>query len=235
MPRWRISVYDAALVDAPLLLPPGPIRFVYLREGEATVRDGSEPGALAEDQGRFCQGPAQLSGKGIAWIYEAGSDGPFLDGPGISLVLSRPVVLDAPGPRLVRADRIESAAGSATPRHGHRGPGIRRLLYGRILGEIGESFERIDPGHAWFETGTDPVIGTNVHTSYSAFVRVTVLPPELQGGKTSFVATDAAEAAKPRAVQNRIFGEEIVEVTGGSDNTCRATPRSESLSGRHVR
>lgn len=213
MLRWRISVYDAALADAPLRLPPGPIRFIYLREGEATVREGSEPGALAEDQGQFCQGSAQLSGKGVAWIYEAGSDGPFLDGPGISLVLSRPVVLDTPGSCLVRADRIESAAGSATPRHRHRGPGIRRLLYGRILGEIGESFERIDPGHAWFESGSDPVIGTNVHTGNSAFVRVMVLPLELQGGKTSFVATDAAEARKARAVQNRIFGEVVVEVT----------------------
>lgn len=211
MPRWRISVYDAALGDAPLPLPPGPIRFVYVREGKAAVQDGAEPGALDADAGRFCRGPAHLSGKGVAWIFEAGPEGPFLDGPGVSLVLSRPVAIDMPGPRLVRADRIESAAGSVTPRHGHRGPGIRRLLYGRILGEIGETIERIDPGHAWFETGTDPVIGTNLHSGNSAFVRLMVLPPELQGGRTSFVATDAAEAVKPRAVQNRILGEELLD------------------------
>jgi hypothetical protein len=95
---------------------------------------------------------------------------------------------------------IESPAGSVTPRHFHRGPGIRRLLYGRILGEI-------DPGNAWFESGTDPVIGSNIHEGNSAFVRVMVLPPELQGGLTSFVAT---EAQKPRGVQNQVFAEIIV-------------------------
>ncbi|MBV8916012.1 MAG: hypothetical protein JOZ05_23610 [Acetobacteraceae bacterium] len=211
MIRWRISVYDAVPTEAALDLPDGPARFIYAVEDGLTLRDRDGSTPLDRDSGRFCRGPAQLAGSGIAWIFEAGRDGALLAGAGISLVLSRPIAIEAPGPRLLRADRIESTSGSATPRHGHRGPGIRRLLYGRILGEIGDSFERIDPGHAWFESGTDPVVGTNVHTGNSAFVRVMVLPPELQGGKTSFVPTDAAEAAKPRAVQNRLFGEVLVE------------------------
>jgi len=211
MIRWPISVYDAALAEADLDLPDGPTRFIYAVDGGATLLDEAGPTRLDADSGRFVRGRVHLAGPGMAWIFEAGPQGPLLAKPGISLVLSSPISIEAPGPRLLRADRIESQSGSATPRHGHRGPGIRRLLYGRILGEIGDTFERIEPGHAWFETGTDPVVGTNVHTSNSAFVRVMVLPPELQGGKTSFVAADAAEAAKPRAVQNRIFQEILIE------------------------
>ena len=211
MRRWRISVYDAAPAEGDIDLPDGPARFIYAFEGGVTLLDAAGARGVDPGSGRFCRGPARLSGPGLAWIFEAGPEGKLLAGRGLSLVLSRPISLEAPGPRLLRADRIESQSGSATPRHGHRGPGIRRLLYGRILGQIGEGFERIDPGHAWFETGIDPVIGTNVHTDSSAFVRVMVLPPELRGGKTSFVATDAAEAAKPRAVQNRIFEEVLVE------------------------
>ena len=88
---------------------------------------------------------------------------------------------------------------------------MRRLIKGRLLAQINDDFERIDPGHAWFETGKDPVIGTNVHTGNSAFVRVMLLPIELQCGKSSFVPTTAEDAGKPRAVMQRLFGEVVVE------------------------
>jgi hypothetical protein len=51
------------------------------------------------------------------------------------------------------------------------------------------------------------VIGTNIHSGPSEFVRVTVLPLELEGGKSSFIPADAAEAAKPRSVKQKLFGE----------------------------
>jgi hypothetical protein len=38
-----------------------------------------------------------------------------------------------------------------------------------------------------------------------------MLPIELQGGKTSFVATSSDEAAKPRMVASRLFGEFIID------------------------
>ena len=88
---------------------------------------------------------------------------------------------------------------------------MRRLIKGRLLAEIGDNFERIDAGHAWFETGLDPVIGTNIHTGNSAFVRVMVLPIELEGGKSSFVPTTPEDAAKPRSVTNRLFGEVVMQ------------------------
>lgn len=210
---WRMAVYDLPLDENTVSLPDGATRFFYVREGTAVVRSGGNATELAADDGVISVGRADLHGSGMVWVYEAGPHRmAFIDAASASLVLARRVQLGPPGPILFRADRIESPAGSATPRHGHRGPGLRRLLYGRLMGEIGDGHERIDPGHAWFETGKDPVIGTNIHTGTSAFVRAMLLPPELYGGGTSFVAADPTEAAKPRAVTNRIFGEMIIQL-----------------------
>lgn len=208
---WRLSVYDLDLENGAALLPAGPHRFIYALDGEATVEADGATTALAADAGVFAQGEARVTGRGRAWIYEAGRhDRALMSGPGLSVVLSRRFALDAAPQRLLRADRIESQSGAATPRHGHRGPGLRRLIKGRLLAEIGDHYERIDAGHPWFETGTDPVIGTNIHTGNSAFVRVMVLPAELEGGKTSFMPTTPEDAAKPRSVVNRLFGERMI-------------------------
>ena len=206
MSGWRISVYDAEPGAGGLVLPPGLPRFVYVRDGEARLEDGTVLGA---GDGRFLPTGARISG-GTLWLYEAGPHASFLEGAGISLVLSRPLALERAETRLLRADRIESRSGSVTPRHFHRGPGIRRVLYGSILGQIGDHWDRFDAGRAWFESGTEAVVGRNVHSGNSAFIRLLVLPISLQGERTSFVATDVAEAAKPRAVQNRIFAEVTV-------------------------
>lgn len=208
---WRISVYDLRLEGREVVLPAGPDRFIYALEGQASVEAGGGATALATDAGVFAAGEARVSGTGMAWIYEVGRhDRPLLCAPEISVILSRRFALPDAPQRLLRADRIESQSGAATPRHGHRGPGLRRLIKGRLLAEIGDNYERIDAGHPWFETGTDPVIGTNIHSGNSAFVRVMVLPAELEGGKSSFVPTTPEDAAKPRSVINRLFGEQMI-------------------------
>ena len=76
---------------------------------------------------------------------------------------------------------------------------------------MGDDLERIEPGQPWFETGKDVIVGTNISDGNSAFVRVMVLPLELQGGKTSFVAASPDEAAKPRMVTSRLFGEVVAD------------------------
>ncbi|WP_108658715.1 hypothetical protein [Acuticoccus kandeliae] len=204
--KFRLTVYDAA---PGVTLPASGTLFVYALSGTIVLEGTGEPITLGADEGVFAPLGARITGDGAAWIYGVDApDAPFVEGADIvRSELLRPAF---DGPYLVRADRIESQAGAATPRHGHRGPGIRRLIFGRIRGEIGDSVERIDPGTAWFETGTDMVIGTNIGGSNAAFVRVMVLPSELEGGKTSFMAADAIEATKPRSVQNRLFGEVMV-------------------------
>ena len=206
---WRMTVYDRQVGAAAFDLPQGPHRFIYVREGRASVASGEGERACAADDGLFATGATRISGEGRVWIYEVDPTGAS---PGFdpSIILSRSFAPNFGGPWLMRADRIESPSGAATPRHGHRGPGIRRLIFGRLLAEVGDTWERIEAGHAWFETGRDPVVGTNIHTGNSAFVRVMVLPIELQGGKSSFMPASPEEAAKPRAVMNRLFGECVI-------------------------
>lgn len=202
--QHRLSVYDLAVSAEPRKIGVSGVAFVYVASGTAVV-DGTE---VAEDDGYFVDGPFDISGNGTAWLYEfAPISQPVLEGEGISLVISRRLPQAYTGERIFRADRVESNPGSQTPLHGHRGPGIRRLLKGRLHAYIGEDSERIDAGHAWFETGKDWVIGKNIHDSASAFVRVTILPAELAGGISSFVPASEEEAKKPRSVTYRLFGE----------------------------
>lgn len=204
--RMRICVYDVSS-GGKVDLPAGAGRwFVYAPNGRVSVVSGAEARELSRDDGVLVETGASVDASEAAWIFEIARAGaPFLKGTEIARSeILRPRF---PGPYLMRADRIESPPGAATPRHGHRGPGMRRLIFGRLMAEIGETVERLEAGYAWFETGADMVVGTNLGPTNAAFVRVMVLPIELSGGKSSFMAENAAEAAKPRAVQNRLFGE----------------------------
>lgn len=200
----RISIYD---------LNPGKLElhrksqwFLYAPAGGVEVTIANDFFMLQKDTGVLVENGAQLALSSPAWLYEVASrTTPFLEGAEIQR--SHPIAPDFPPPFVIRADRIESEPGGATPRHGHRGPGMRRLVFGRLLAEIGDTFERLEAGDSWFETGKDMVVGTNLGPTNAAFVRVMVLPVELEGGKSSFIPENAAEAARPRAVKNRLFGE----------------------------
>jgi hypothetical protein len=206
--QTRLSVYDLTLSPTASSIAVTGTAFVYVASGAAQLMDQSGTAAIGTDDGEFVNGAFSISGTGIAWLYEfAPASQPVLDGAGISLVISRRLPQAYEGDRIFRADRVESNPGAQTPLHGHRGPGIRRLLKGRLHAFIGEDVDRIDAGHAWFETGTDWVIGKNIHDSASAFVRVMILPAELSGGTSSFIPATPEEAAKPRSVTYRLFGE----------------------------
>jgi hypothetical protein len=206
---WRMTVYDLAVAGS-ATVDGGAHRFFYLRNGQMSAPSRG-PAALEPDSGFFASETTSLEGEGTLWVYEAAPFETTLLGGGASVVLSRRFEREFGPPLLLRADRIESPAGAATPRHTHRGPGIRRLLSGRLLAEMGDDLERIEPGQPWFETGKDPIVGMNISGGNSAFVRVMVLPIDLKGGKTSFVATTAEEAAKPRHVASRLFGETVID------------------------
>lgn len=202
--QYRLSVYDLTASDKPTTIGVTGVAFVYVASGVANI-DGT---VVEADNGHFVEAPFTLSGSGVAWLYEfAPITQPVLEGEGISLVISRRLPHYYSGDRILRADRVESNPGAQTPLHGHRGPGVRRLVKGRLHAYIGEDSERIDAGHAWFETGKDWVIGKNIHDSASAFVRVMILPAELSGGISSFIPATEADASKPRSVSYRLFGE----------------------------
>lgn len=204
---WRLSVYDLTLGSGATVLPGPSYRFVYGIAGRVEGRSEAGPFSVEAGSGHLAEGEITLRGAADAWIYEAD---PAAAAPqaaeGLSLVLSARFALDD-APLIVRADRVTTASGATTPRHGHRGPGIRRLLHGRLMAEVGETTQRIEAGQPWFESGQEPVVGTNIHRGDNAFVRVMLLPAELAGGKSSFVPWTPEEAGKPRAATYHLFGE----------------------------
>lgn len=203
--KLRLSVYD--LVEGETLLPEDSERahFVYVRNGAARIAfDGNEQ-ELAADAGCFARGSVSVALGSDVWLFEKSAvAAPQLDA---EIVASHPAPLAFEGPLIFRADRIESQHGAQTPRHGHRGPGMRRLIHGTLRAELGDIVRRIGAGDAWFESGQEPVVGMNYGGNNAAFVRLLVLPAELKGGRSSFVATDPHEAQKPRSVDQRLFGE----------------------------
>ena len=189
-------------------------RAIFVRGGSVDV-SGQPLGAGA--CGLF-EGALEITGTGEIWTFE-------LSGAPVSamreqdrarVVLAHDVDLDPSAPVLFRADRVSFPAGAVTPRHGHKGAGIRRLVHGRLLAEIGTEVRRIDPGGAWFETGRDPVVGRNLAPS-SAFVRALALDPALKGLPT-FIPWSDEDAAKPRGTKPEQFFDTLVRIPhpGGS-------------------
>jgi len=179
---------------------------LHLRSGHATISDGERETTLPLDEAVLSVGAPRLSGEGIVWGYQATRRDDASDPMRTVLAVTLPRDPDAP--LLLRTDRVDFPRGAVTPRHGHAGPGIRRLLAGRLFAEIGEVRRRIEAGEAWFESGTDPVVGHNLADA-SAFLRCMVLDPGLLGQPT-FRAASPEDATKPRAVTYRLFLELIV-------------------------
>ncbi len=194
----RLALFEDFLT-APLRLPPA-VRGLYVKQGRVTL-NGTK---LAEDNAVLTTGAVVLGGEGEVWRFEV-SDVPALTLPHerSALILAHPLPRDPALPFVLRLDRVDFPLDAETPKHGHAGPGIRRLLRGRLLAEIGVETHRIEAGGAWYETGTDPVVG-RVLAPDSAFIRAMVLDAALLGQPT-FRAWTAEEAAKPRGAQYRLF------------------------------
>jgi len=198
----RLALFED-LLDGPLALPPA-VRGLYLRRGAVTL-DGVP---LAEDSAAFTAGAITLEGAGEVWRFEVSVVAePVAPTERAGLILAHPLPRDPALPFVLRLDRVDFPPAAETPKHGHAGPGIRRLLAGRLLAEIGEEAHRIAPGGAWYETGTDPVVG-RVLAPATCFIRAMVLDAALLG-QPSFRAWDATEAARPRGAQYRLFFDKL--------------------------
>ena len=149
------------------------------------------------------------SAAGETWIGRRGERGPpardgrffvlaidlnaSLADPASCGILSCSVAPPTDGRVLLRVDRILLKAGSITPRHRHLGPGIRLLTAGALDAMVGARRFPARPGEAWLETVDDDIIGRVVGEGSASFIRFVLLPPGLEGGRSSFVAVPPRE------------------------------------------
>jgi quercetin dioxygenase-like cupin family protein len=115
---------------------------------------------------------------------------------------------DRPGAGwLVRCDRVDFPPAGVAYLHTHPGPGIRVLLKGRIrIDSAGESHE-YGPLESWFESGPEPVYAAASPDEETAFVRVMLVPADLEGQRT-IRYVDPADDEKPKLQRARIYFEQ---------------------------
>ena len=82
----------------------------------------------------------------------------------------------------MRPDRLPPGGVAFT--HTHPGPGIRYLLHGELDLHAEGHAVSYGPGGAWFEAGSEPVLGTASLHQPTAFVRVLILPGGWAGKRT---------------------------------------------------
>ncbi len=110
------------------------------------------------------------------------------------------------GEWLVRCDRVDFPPGGVAYLHTHPGPGIRVLLEGSIrIDSAGESHE-YGPGEWWHESGPEPVFAAASEDEQTAFVRVMLVPRELEGQRT-IRYVDPTDDEKPKLQRARIYFE----------------------------
>jgi hypothetical protein len=122
----------------------------------------------------------------------------------------------------MRCDRVDFPPGGVAYTHVHQGPGIRCLLHGEITVTVEGESKTIGRLGSWFEAGPNPVFAAASKTEPTAFVRVMVLPAELQG-KSSITYVSEEDRAKPKPQSYTIFVDEPLPPRLESSKTSAAT------------
>src|SRR5262249_43800336 len=199
-----LALYEDVLADGAALALPAAARMIFLVHGGATIA------------GRALRDGEAWHGEGAATVHASGTGAPcwrfdFASPPAgtPARVSSRPKLAAPPGTLpagelLLRGDSVAFPPGGCAHPHRHQGPGIRCLIEGGIRIDTAGRSTSYGPGGAWYESGPEPVFAQAAADRPSRFIRVMILPRALLG-KSSLQFVDAADAAKPRAQQYKIF------------------------------
>ena len=197
-------------------------RVLYVARGELTVRQGGAEAVVDRDAAWFgvgeCVAKAGPVGARVLryelvkGASETGPDSPSGSGVESTLLLEHPIELDPNGTYLLRCDRVDFDPGGEALPHGHRGGGIRCLLMGRLDVKVaGGPCRTMRPGDAWFESAREPVHAVASREEPTSFIRVSILPSEIQG-KSSILYVDPADAARSKPRRYTVFVDEPIEI-----------------------
>jgi len=178
-------------------LPPAP-RVLYAATGDVTVGHEDARTTLGADSAWHGPGACVMSA-GAAEVtalrWELVPAGAARVG---DLVLEQAMDLAPSAAWLMRCDRVDFDLGGVALPHRHRGGGIRCLVAGALEVTVGEAAPRlVRPGGAWFESGREPVLARASATESTSFIRVAILPAEIQG-TSSILYVDPNDGARGR-------------------------------------
>ena len=128
------------------------------------------------------------------------------------VLLENPISLEPSAEYLMRCDRVDFDLGSEALPHGHRGGGIRWLAAGELKVKQGDGeFHPMQVGDAWFEDGKIPVHAIASTEVLTAFIRVSILPREIQG-KSSIMYVDPEDANRSKPRTYTVYVDEPIEL-----------------------
>lgn len=206
---------------AALSFPDGPVRAIYVIDGALALLDGAGTvGTLSANSAAHRASGWRIAGGHVAtralrWELVASSAEPVLHsaaGFSSSLLLSAPLSLKPETQYLLRCDRVDFPPGGEAFLHTHQGSGTRCLLSGSIRIDTQGAKHTYLPLQAWFEAGPDPVHATTDPAQASAFVRTTVLPRSLLGGKSSIQYVRAEDLDRPKTQRYQLFIDAPIEL-----------------------
>src|SRR5262245_52072439 len=120
--------------------------------------------------------------------------------------LSAALTMLPAGELLLRGDSVAFPPDGCAYLHRHQGPGIRCLIEGGIRIDTHGRSTSLGPGGAWYESGPDAVFAQAARDKPSRFIRVMILPRELQGkGSIQYVNDD--DKARPKSQQYKIYAD----------------------------
>jgi quercetin dioxygenase-like cupin family protein len=195
-------------------------RVLFSDRGRVTVRSGGADASLEGGQAWFgvdeCMARAGSEGARVLRYElvkgEGGSGSRSGAGVESRVLLEQAIELNPSAQYLMRCDRVEFDPGGEALPHGHRGGGIRCLLQGRLDVKVADGpFRTMRPGDAWFESGKEPVHAVASKDEPTSFIRVSILPRELQG-KSSIVYVDQGTAARSRPRRYTVFVDDPIEI-----------------------
>jgi hypothetical protein len=207
-----LRLYEDVLSNADksgFRLPPAP-RFIFVVHGTAAI--GDQP----VNEGEAWQGETAVTVKpgaaGVTcwrWELARGDQGAVTaNAPGMITHEKLSAFLETmpKGDLLMRGDSVAFPPGGCAYLHRHQGPGIRCLIEGGIRIDTHGRSTSFGPGGAWYESGPDAVFAQTAPDKPSRFIRVMILPRELQG-KSSIQYVNDDDKAKPKSQQYKIYAD----------------------------
>ena len=117
------------------LAMPARLRAVFARRGPILVAEAGSEVVLEAGTCRLFEAAISLRGPGEAWTFELSASGDEMvvaEAERHRVILARLIDRDPNEKVIVRADRVDFPTSAVTPKHGHKGPGIRRLIDVRL-------------------------------------------------------------------------------------------------------